>query len=105
MPLRERAEWLKSDTKEHIYINLDVSLAWLSLRRESGRGSRGLGGTRNLSVPTLESPSLRSSLVVQWLELPVFIAEGVDSIPGQGTKLRGTALSALGAGYVGVFTF
>ena len=105
MTLRESAEWLKSDTKEHMDVKLEVSLEWLSLRRESGRGSRGLGGTRNPSAPTLESPSLRSSLVVQWLGLPVFIAEGVGSIPGRGTKLRGTALSALGAGYMGVFTF
>ena len=80
-------------------------LRMVILRRESGRGSRGLGGTRNPSAPTLESPSLRRSLAVQWLGLPVFIAESVGSIPGQGTKLRGTALSALGAGYVGVFTF
>ena len=67
-------------------------------------GVRGAWGTRNPSAPTLESPSLKSSLVVQWLELPGFIGEGVGSIPGRGTKLRGTALSALGASYVGVFT-
>ena len=32
-------------------------------------------------------PDLGNSLVVQWLGLHAFIAEGPGSIPGQGTKI------------------
>ena len=48
-------------------------------------------GHRRSGEATVEAPfkiqSVGNSLVVQWLGLRVFIAEGPGSIPGQGTKI------------------
>ena len=43
MTLRESAEWLKSDMKEHMDVKLEVSLEWLSLggKVEEARGGWG----------------------------------------------------------------
>ena len=37
--------------------------------------------------PQFKKKELRNSLVVQWLGLSAFNAKGLDSIPGQGTKI------------------
>ena len=38
-------------------------------------------------MKTLKFKKCRNSLVVQWLGLHAFTAEGEGSIPGQGTKI------------------
>lgn len=75
MPLRERAEWLKPDTKEHIYIKLDVSLAWLFFEEGEWKGLEGLGELEIFSSHS-RKPFLEEFPRSPALELPVFIAEG-----------------------------
>ena len=49
------------------------------------------GGSGDTEFVTLlanaKIPNLGNSLVVQWLGLHAFTAEGLDSIPGLGTKI------------------
>ena len=40
-----------------------------------------------MSIKLLKNSKFGTSLEVQWLELHTFNAEGVGSIPGQGTKI------------------
>ena len=43
--------------------------------------------TRPESILSLKTVLMGNSLVVQWLGLSTFTAEGLGSIPGQGTKI------------------
>ena len=69
------------------YEKMCVSSRELVVSPSSGPGL-GQGWGRCLEImPSLSEPGWGNSLVVQWLELRVFTAEGEGTIPGWETKI------------------